>query len=224
MKKEINYWDARSAELKQEERAGKKVRLSWQNAERRAEELVERLKRRMALLEQERFISSQPPRVRGGMVVIPAGLLAKRSPANSDDPIHGGMFSQDPEARKIIETLAMNAVVEAEKALGNTPLDVAAQKIGYDIQSFDPKSGHLRFIEVKGRVDGADTVMITRQEVITSLHEPDKFILAIVQIEDGKAREPRYVRGSLDTREPPFDQNAIQFNINRLLERAKAPE
>jgi superfamily II DNA or RNA helicase len=224
LKKEINYWDARSAELKQEERAGKKVRLSWQNAERRAEELVERLKRRMVLLEQERFISSQPPRVRGGMVVIPAGLLAKRSPANSDNPNLGGIFSQDPEARKIIETLAMNAVVEAEKALGNTPLDVSAQKVGYDIQSFDPKSGHLRFIEVKGRVDGADTVMITRQEVITSLHEPDKFILAIVQIEGGKAREPRYVRGSLDTREPPFDQNAIQFNINRLLERTKAPE
>lgn len=223
LKKEINYWDARSAELKQEERAGKKVRLSWQNAERRAEELVERLKRRMALLEQERFISSQPPRVRGGMVVIPAGLLAKRTPASIDDPNHGGMFSQDPEARKIIETLAMNAVVEAENALGNTPLDVSAQKVGYDIQSFDPKSGHLRFIEVKGRVDGADTVMITRQEVITSLHEPEKFILAIVQIEDGQVCEPRYVRGSLDTREPPFDQNAIQFNINRLLERSELP-
>jgi len=29
----------------------------------------------MDVLEQERFISSQPPRVRGGMVVIPRGLL-----------------------------------------------------------------------------------------------------------------------------------------------------
>jgi hypothetical protein len=65
--------------------------------------------------------------------------------------------------------------------------------------------------------------MITRQEVITSLHEPDKFILAIVQVEAGFAREPRYVRGALDTREPPFEQNAIQFNIKRLLERAEAP-
>ena len=41
---------------------------------------------------------------------------------------------------------------------------------------YDPSSGHMRFIEVKGRVDSADTIMITRQEVITSLHEPEKFM------------------------------------------------
>ena len=111
----------------------------------------------------------------------------------------------------------------AERALGNIPTDVSAQKIGYDIASYDPKAGHLRFIEVKGRIDGADTVMITRQEVITSLHEPDKFILAVVQVEDGRAREPRYVCGALDTREPPFEHSAIQFTIKRLLERAEAP-
>ena len=66
--------------------------------------------------------------------------------------------------------------------------------------------------------------MITRQEVITSLNQPEKFILAIVQVENGMAREPRYVRGALDTREPPFEQNAIQFNIKRLLERAEDPK
>ena len=118
---------------------------------------------------------------------------------------------------------AMTAVIEAERALGNLPKDVSAQKVGYDIASYDPKTDHLRFIEVKGRIDGGDSVMITRQEVITSLHEPDKFILAIVQVEAGFAREPRYVRGALDTREPPFEQNAIQFNIKRLLDRAEAP-
>ena len=60
---------------------------------------------------------------------------------------------------------------------------VSAQKVGYDIASYDPDADHMRFIEVKGQVDGADTVMITRQEVITSLHEPRKFILAVVQVE-----------------------------------------
>ena len=65
--------------------------------------------------------------------------------------------------------------------------------------------------------------MITRQEIITSLHEPEKFILAIVQVENGFAREPRYIRGALDDREPRFDQSAIQYNINRLLERAEEP-
>jgi hypothetical protein len=100
---------------------------------------------------------------------------------------------------------------------------VSAQKVGYDIASYDPNADQLRFIEVKGRIDGADTVMITRQEIITSLHEPEKYILAIVQVGDGYAREPRYVRGALDTREPPFDQNAVQFHLARLLERAEAP-
>ncbi|MGB0694298.1 MAG: protein NO VEIN domain-containing protein [Rhodospirillaceae bacterium] len=221
LKKEINYWDARAFELKEEERAGRKTRLNWQNAQRRAEDLVERLQLRMRRLEQERFISSQPPKVRGGMVVIPRGLLGQHSDGLEQYVVPG--FAEDPVARRRIELAAMEAVMASERFLGNTPTDVSDQKIGYDIASYDPKTDHLRFIEVKGRIDSADTVMITRQEVITSLHEPDKFILAIVQVSNGFAQQPRYLRGALDTREPPFDQNAIQFNIRSLLERAEVP-
>ena len=72
--------------MKEEEKDGKKTRLSWENAQRRAEELAEREKRRMDQLDRERFISSQPPRVRGGMVVIPRGLLDARH--NSRVPNH----------------------------------------------------------------------------------------------------------------------------------------
>jgi superfamily II DNA or RNA helicase len=222
LKKEINYWDARAFELKEEEKAGKKTRLNWQNAQRRAEDLAERLKRRLEQLEKERFITSQPPRVRGGMVVIPKGLLdAKMQPALPAGSVGG--FSDDPDARKAIEIAAMDAVMATEKLLGNVPSDVSSQKIGYDIVSYDSKTQHLRFIEVKGRVDGADTVMITRQEVITSLHEPEKYILAIVQVESGFAREPRYVRGALAQHEPAFEHTAIQFHLKSLLERAEAP-
>ncbi len=218
LKKEINYWDSRAFELKEEEKAGKKARLNWQNAQRRAEELAERQKRRMDQLEQERFIISQPPRVRGGMLVIPRGLLdSRQAPAI---PNH---FAEDPAARRKIELAAMEAVAAAERALGHVPVDVSAQKIGYDIASHDPKSGHLRFIEVKGRIDGADTVMITRQEIITSLHEPEKFILAIVSVNGGFAHAPRYVRGPLVEREPSFLETAIQFDLRRLLERAREP-
>jgi SNF2 family DNA or RNA helicase len=218
LKKEINYWDSRAFELKEEEKAGKKTRLNWQNAQRRAEELAERQKRRMDQLERERFISSQPPRVRGGMVVIPRGLLSARQ----DTPVPY-QFAEDPAARKEIELAAMQAVMAAERALGHEPLDVSAQKIGYDIASHNPKSGHLRFIEVKGRIDGADSVMVTRQEVITSLHEPEKFILAVVAVTGGFAHEPRYLRGPLIEREPSFLETAIQFDLRRLLERAGPP-
>ena len=71
LKKEINYWDARAFELKEQERAGKKTRLNWEHAERRATDLAGRRKRRMVLLDQEKFISALPPRVRGGMIVLP---------------------------------------------------------------------------------------------------------------------------------------------------------
>lgn len=224
LKKEINYWDSRAFELKEEEKAGKKMRLNWQNAQRRAEDLAERQKRRMGQLEQERFISSQPPRVRGGMVVIPRGLLdAQAFPGPG--PLNGAPqgFAADAAARRAIELAAMDAVIATERTLGNVPTDVSAQKIGYDVVSYDPTTKHLRFIEVKGRIAGADTVMITRQEVITSLHEPDKYILAVVHVENGLAGEPRYVRGALSDHEPAFEHTAIQFNLARLLERAEAP-
>lgn len=221
LKKEINYWDSRAFELQQEEKAGKKTRLNWQNAQRRAEDLAERLKRRQAQLEEERFITSQPPRVRGGMVVIPRGLLEERRAAPAPEGMVPRGFAEDPAARREIELAAMNAVMEAEKALGNIPTDISAQKVGYDIVSLNPSTQHLRFIEVKGRIDGADTVMITRQEIITSLHEPDKFILAIVEVSGGFANQPRYVHGPLSDHEPAFEHTAIQFNLKRLLERAE---
>ena len=219
LKKEINFWDNRAAELREDERAGKKTRLNWQNAQRRAEDIADRLKRRLELLEKERFISSQPPRVRGGMVVVPRGLLNERSVEPATLP---NGFSEDPLARREIELKAMHAVMAAERSLGNEPSDVSAQKVGYDILSYSPKTQHLRFIEVKGRIDGADTVMVTRQEIITSMHEPDKFILAIVKVSEGFVHEPRYVRGALVEREPSFLETAIQFDLKKLLQKAEA--
>ncbi len=47
--------------------------------------------------------------------------------------------------------------MEAERSLGCEPRDVGAEKLGYDIESRDPKREMLRFIEVKGRVEGATT-------------------------------------------------------------------
>ena len=49
---------------------------------------------------------------------------------------------------------------------------------GYDIESLD--GGHLDFIEVKGRVAGADTFDVTRTEVFTALNKQQRSILALV--------------------------------------------
>lgn len=222
LKKEINYWDARAFELKEEEKAGKKTRLSWQNAQRRAEDLAERLKRRLEVIEQERFISAQPPRVRGGMIVVPKGLLREQMPNQFANV--GSGFSEDPVARREIEVKAINAVMAAERELGNEPRSVENQRgLGYDIESYDPETGHLRFLEVKGRVDGADTIMITRNELMASLNKEEQFFLVFVPISNGYAQKPIYRPGRLMTREPEFGQTAIQFSINSLLERAETP-
>ena len=217
--KEINHWDRRANEMKNEERAGKRTKMNWQRAERRAEELLARQRRRLEALERERYISAQPPRVRGGMVVVPRSLLETRVAAV---PIPNAPLnrSQDPVARRRIEIAAMVAVMEKERELGNKPVDVSSEKRGYDIESFDPDANQYRFIEVKGRVDGAKTVDITRNEIVTSLNQPNKFILAIVEVENGQASKPRYVPGALDTRgHPPFEQSSVTFNIKGLLER-----
>ncbi|MHC4342894.1 MAG: protein NO VEIN domain-containing protein, partial [Planctomycetota bacterium] len=196
LKMEINHWDHRAQDLKAQESAGKRTRLSSANAEARASELADRLQRRLAELNKERDISALPPVVRGGALVVPLGLL--REPSGRVPDLTG--MAED---RARVEELAMQAVIAAERSLGFEPLDVGAEKRGYDIESRDPGTGHLRFIEVKGRVEGADTVTISRNEILYALNEPEAFILGIVQVSDGFASEPKYVRRPFQ-REPDF--------------------
>ena len=64
----------------------------------------------------------------------------------------------------------MQAVFAAERALGREPRDVSAAKVGYDIESLDPTTGHLHFLEVKGRVEGGDTITVTTNEMLVALN------------------------------------------------------
>ncbi len=99
---------------------------------------------------------------------------------------------------------------------------MGAEKLGYDIESRDPKKETLRFIEVKGRVEGADTVTVTRNEILTALNRPDAFILAVVEVANGYAQQPRYVREPFQ-REPDFGATSVTYKLNELLARGKAP-
>jgi hypothetical protein len=75
--------------------------------------------------------------------------------------------------------------MEIERRLGFEPTDRELEKLGYDIESRVPGTGKLRFIEVKGRVSTADTITVTRNEILYSLNKPDDFILGIVEFRDG---------------------------------------
>lgn len=219
LKKEINHWDSRAAELREQANAGKKTRLNWENAQRRAEDLADRLQRRMEQLAQEKSITAAPPVVRGGLVVVPQGLLNRY--LKMTDNGHGG-FSENASSRREIELKAMNAVMEAERVLGNQPEDVSSQKVGYDILSFNPDLKRQRFIEVKGRIDSADSVTVTRNEIITSLNKPDDYILAIVQVSSEFVHEPRYVWRPFDV-EPAFGVRSQTFDMKHLLAKSEGP-
>jgi hypothetical protein len=78
-------------------------------------------------------------------------------------------------------------VMDIERGLGFEPTDREFEKLGYDIESRVPGTGRLRFIEVKGRVAGAETITVTRNEILYSLNKPDDFILAIVEFLDDDA-------------------------------------
>lgn len=148
----------------------------------------------------------------------PQGLLAKTQQAAA---VPAG-FAKNSESRRQIERKAMHAVMEAERSLGNQPKDVSAAKVGYDILSLNPETKRQRFIEVKGRIDGADTITVTRNEIITSLNKPEDYILAIVQVSQGFVNAPRYVWQPFDI-EPAFGVTAQQFELKHLLEKSEAP-
>ena len=80
--------------------------------------------------------------------------------------------------------------MEIERGLGFEPIDREADKVGYDIESRVPGTGKLRFIEVKGRVSGAPTITVTRNEILYSLNKPEDFILAIVEFVGGRPPRP----------------------------------
>jgi len=223
LSKEIMYWDRRAEELKAREQAGKTPRINSARARGRADELENRLQRHLRELDEERRISALPPVLTGGALIVPAGLLARlaaASPPSTPDP---RLFAHETAE---VERLAMEAVLAAERALGFDPRDVSAQNRGYDIESAAPGNGRLRFIEVKGRTEGADAVIVTKNEILTGLNKPDDFILAVVEVaacgDGGTARAPRYVRRPF-RREPDFGASAVVYKLGELLARSETP-
>ncbi len=214
--KEINHWDHRAAQLKLQEQAGKAgARLNSREARRRADDLQARLHKRLAELDREAKVSALPPVVLGGLVVVPCGLIAAMTGRVSGAPSR----PIDTQASAI---RARKVVMEVERALGFDPTDREYEKLGYDIESRVPGEGKLRFIEVKGRVTGADTVTVTKNEILYSLNKPDDFILALVEFMDGDAHRVHYLRQPFQ-REPDFGVTSVNYDFGELLTRAGDP-
>ena len=220
--KEIDYWSDRFIKLSEDKAAGKDVRLNLENVRRTISDLEARLESRKKELQSMRHVTSATPIVLSGALVIPAGLLRI---LRGDPATEGSMFSADPEARSHIEQLAMDAVRATEEARGCCVVDVSAQKCGWDITSYGPAGdGRLpdaRHIEVKGRVKGATTVTVTKNEIFEGWNQGAKYQLAIVLVgEDDSIDGPYYVPHPFKE-EPAWGVSSVNYDIDALLQRAR---
>ena len=214
--KEINYWSDRYIKLTDDMKAGKQPRMQPEMARRRVDELTERLNQRRRELDAMKQVVSSTPVVIGGALVIPQGLLAERKGETQ--------FSVDAEARARIEQLAMQAVMDAERAMGHQVFDVSDQKCGWDVTARPPANpdGSIlpdRHIEVKGRAKGQSTITVSRNEIIYGLNQADKFWLAIVIVEGDSVEGPYYVQKPF-TSEPDFGVASINYDLGELLSKA----
>src|SRR4029077_9353287 len=117
---------------------------------------------------------------------------------------------------------ARQIIMEVERGLGFEPIDREADKVGYDIESRVPGTGKLRFVEVKGRVSGAATITVTRNEILYSLNKPDDFILAIVEFMGDGTHRVHYLRQPFQ-REPDFGVTSVNYDFAELIARSGMP-
>lgn len=222
---EIAYWSDRWMKLKEDQEAGKDVRLNLDNIQRTINDLDGRLENRKKELQSMRHVTNGTPVVLGGALVVPIGLLRKLRGEPAPDTATA-TFSVDPTARSRIERIAMNAVRMAEEARGCRVVDVSAQKCGWDITSYAPtvngKLPESRHIEVKGRIQGSTTVTVTKNEIFESWNQGCKYHLAIVLVgEDDSVDGPHYISHPFKE-EPGWGVSSVNFDLNALLKRAHA--
>ena len=222
LSKEIAFWSDRWLKLKEDLAAGKDVRLNVENARRTVTDLEGRLENRkkrtpVDAARRQRHADRPrrcPCRPRGPHAA--ATRRRRNAPATS---------SADPIARSRIERLAMEAVRQAEESRGCHVVDVSKDKCGWDLTSHPPaheqKQPEPRHIEVKGRVKGAATVTITRNEMLYAFNQGDKFVLAIVLVAKTTASKARTTSDDPFDREPGWGVSSINYNLSDLLQKAE---
>ncbi|MFN5814938.1 MAG: DUF3883 domain-containing protein, partial [Pseudanabaena sp.] len=211
--KEISHWDRRANELSAQELAGKpNAKLNSARARQRADDLEARMKKRLDELAQERQLTRLPPIVVGSALIIPASVFTPPSIVEKESVNDRA----DYEARRRVELRAMAAVMAQEVQLGFKPVDVSDRRCGYDIESY-VGDGRLRLLEVKGRVEGADTVTVTKNEILVALNKPESYLLAMVKVpqDEDALRAVRYVQQPFQ-REPDFRSISVNYSWQEL--------
>jgi len=102
------------------------------------------------------------------------------------------------------------------------PVDREFEKLGYDVESSVPGTGKLRFIEVKGRIERAETVTVSKNEILAGLNKPEDYILAVVEVsftnDQAQAKLPHYILRPFRT-EPDFAATSVNYDWIELVDR-----
>ncbi|GAC49103.1 helicase-related protein [Gordonia aichiensis] len=175
---QINYLDSESARVRESQATGRgrRARYSPEWLEARARELEQRLATRTDELARDAILTAKPPVLTAVMLVIPAGMV-------------GGSVADLARDTTITERRGVDAVLAAEIALGRDPEEMAHNHKGYDIRSLPAPDeqgvrGPTVFIEVKGRVEGADHFSISYSEVMQARNTGLNHRLALVSVSD----------------------------------------
>ena len=92
----------------------------------------------------------------------------------------------------------------------------------HEVERLDPRGGPVRLTEVKGRGSGAETITVTRNEILYSLNKPDDFILAIVEFMPDGSERTHDLRQPFQ-REPDFGVTSVHYDFAGLIARAGPP-
>lgn len=200
---------------------GKKPKESESSLLYRAGELEARRTKRLALLDRQLEMHPRPPRVVTAALVLPAAALDEVTEDSTPEvPAEVPTLSSEEVERRAVErTLA------EERALGRDPREMDHWNEGFDIRSRTAE-GDSVWIEVKGRIEGADEFHVTRSEVLQGWNTRPRHRLALVRVHpDGPEHDDiRYLSDAFaNTVIDEFEVTRVTFKWKTMWEKGQTP-
>ena len=205
-----------AAVASEQEQKGDKPKESSDSLNRKAVELDSRLRKRLALLDQQQLMSTKPPHIVTAALVLPIGMLESDIPTSA--PIHA-------KETKAVERRGVDLVLARERELGRMPVEQAFNNPGFDIVSTDTNGDSYR-IEVKARIEGAEDFFVTHNEVMTGKNAVPRYRLALVKVDPRGAQhdEVRYLDDPFATTElGDFEATGIRGDWSKTWAKGGAP-
>ncbi|RPK49465.1 RNA polymerase-associated protein RapA [Streptomyces sp. ADI91-18] len=221
LSQEIDFWYARQLELLDAQDQGRKIKIRPETARRRAGDLEARLERRMRELDLDERLLPRPPRVAGGALVLPQGLIDHLMGRS-----HQAETRETARDTAAIERRAVTAVIQAERDLGRSPEEMPPNNKGFDLRSWTADREDLLHLEVKGRVAGAPDFTVTRNEVLHAKNVGDRYRLALVSVSPRGPQfdEVRYLTKPFSgTSTDDFNVTKFVFHWKRMWEQGGLP-